>query len=415
METMLGLLAYGAAGNDCGADLKSIPLGEVIRLAAEQGVWQLCFAGIKQLVSSGKLSLDEADMPFYAELQKRFMQSCILHEQKNGAVQEILTKLSDAGIPCCLLKGKSLSYMYAHPECRISSDIDLLVSPEDEQKALTIFRESGFSVEHRGTTSNHDKLEHPKIGVVELHISLYYDIEHDVWFDNMNMQQEPFMQKDGMTVLGITDGYLYTLLHAVRHFVRSGLGVKQILDVLLYEKYYKNELDEARIRDTLTHLKYMEFLNTVKGFGVTYLGFSESDFLPFSYDAEKVKRLFEDVAAGGVFGKKEDRSDCFDLYNAVRFATFKNEDYQSFMTKWYRKKAANSFSFGLKNMKKRYPYAEKHIFLLPVAWIHHVFTIGIAVSRKISNIGKSIKYTAPEPKDALMQERMDLYKYFDMM
>ena len=415
METMLRLLAYGAAGNPLPAEINTFKLGDVIALAAEQGVWQLCFAGIKQAVQEQKISIAQEDAELYETLKKRFVASCIIHEQKNEALLQILEQLKTKGISCCLLKGKSLSYMYAHPECRISSDIDLLVDLEQEEKALAVFREAGFAIENRGTTSNHDKLEHPGIGVVELHISLYYDIEHDVWFDNVNMQQEPYMQKDGMTVLGITDGYLYTLLHAVRHFVRSGLGAKQILDVLLYEKYYKDQLDAKRIEDTLTHLKYMDFLNTVKGLGVEYLGFEQSDFLPFSYQKEKVDRLLTDVAAGGVFGKKEDRRDCFDLYNAVRFATFKNEDYQAFMTKWYRKRAANSFSFSVQNMKKRYGYVEKHTFLVPVAWIHHVFTIISAAGRKLSNLGKSIKYTPPEPKDALMQERMDLYKYFDMM
>ncbi len=414
MKTVLRLLSCGAAGIPC-PEIKDFQLKKALVIAAEQGVWQLCFAGLKQAITEGKISVSEQEMPLLEATRKSFLQSCILHEQKNAALMQIMEQLKAEKIECCMLKGKSLSYMYAHPECRISSDIDLLVPIEQEEKALAVFRAAGFAVENRGTTSNHDKLEHPGIGVVELHISLYYDIEHDVWFDNINMQQEPYMQKDGMTVLGITDGYLYTLLHAVRHFVRSGLGLKQIMDVLLYEKYYKNELDAKRIEETLTHLKYMEFLNTVKGIGVMHMGFAETDFLPFNYDKEKVERLLADVTAGGVFGKKEERKDCFDLYNAVRFATFKNEDYQTFMTKWYRKKAANSFSFGIRNMKKRYGYAEKHSFLIPVAWVHHVGTLVKAVSRKVSNLGKSVRYTAPEPKDKLMQERMDLYKYFDMM
>ena len=170
METVMRLLSCGAAGISC-PEISDFHLEKTLITAVQQGVWQLCFAGIKQAIAEGKISVSEQEMPLLQATQKSFMQSCILHEQKNAALFEILEQLKAEGIECCLLKGKSLSYMFKHPECRISSDIDLLVSPEQEEKALSVFRDAGFSVENRGTTSNHDKLEHPGIGVVELHIS----------------------------------------------------------------------------------------------------------------------------------------------------------------------------------------------------------------------------------------------------
>ena len=118
----------------------------------------------------------------------------------------------------------------------------------------------------------------------------------------------------------------------------------------------------------------MEFTNALKGFGVEYFGFAKTDFADFSYDKEKTVKIFEDVFRGGPFGRKEERESFFEAYNACRFATFKNEDFETFMTRWRRTNMLKALSFSRKNMVIRYPYAKK-IYLLPVAWVAHVFVI----------------------------------------
>ena len=148
----------------------------------------------------------------------------------------LYSKCGKKDIPCCVLKGQALAYLYKNPECRMSGDVDLLVAEKDETAALDILRKNGFSVSVRAQSANHDTCYHDELGCVELHVSLYYDIMQDVWFDNVEMLKEPFMEKNGILMLGITDGYLFTLLHAIKHFLSNGLCVKQIMDVLLYEK-----------------------------------------------------------------------------------------------------------------------------------------------------------------------------------
>ena len=73
MEMMLRLLAYGAAGNPLPAEINTFKLGDVIAFAAEQGVWQLCFAGIKQAVQEQKISIAQEDAELYETLKKRFV------------------------------------------------------------------------------------------------------------------------------------------------------------------------------------------------------------------------------------------------------------------------------------------------------------------------------------------------------
>ncbi|MBQ7039623.1 MAG: hypothetical protein IJN39_03540, partial [Clostridia bacterium] len=209
---------------------------------------------------------------------------------------------------------------------------------------------------------------------------------------------------------------IYTLLHAVKHFLSNGLCVKQIMDVLLYEKAYRSEIDFERVNKLLTHLKYKSFSDSLKSFGLKYFGFKKEDFSEFQYDENLAAKILNDVFEGGLFGKKEERSDFFEIYNAYRFSTFKKENFNEFMTAWRRKNVIKSMSFSCDNMKIRYPYVNKKLYLLPVAWLNHVFVIIKTGLKRFRLVKQSLNYTAPKGEDtAVIEKRIALFKEFDMI
>jgi Uncharacterised nucleotidyltransferase len=96
--------------------------------------------------------------------------------------QRMMSELRDAGIPSVPLKGPSLGEaIYGDPGRRLSSDIDLLVAPEQLRLAVETVRGLGYAaptdrVERRGLPMLHFALEHERARLppVELHWRIHW-------------------------------------------------------------------------------------------------------------------------------------------------------------------------------------------------------------------------------------------------
>ena len=409
-EHLMYLYGCGAKGMPA-KPLEDADFNEIIRLANLQGAWQTVFYAVK---SSENANLMPKEL--LKEYNARYLLSCISNQQKLEYINAVTQKMEDSGISVCILKGQSLASLYAQPDTRISGDVDMLVNTKDEQKAIDILRDEGFDVEIRPESSNHSKCTHPALGVIELHVSLYYDIMSDVWFDNIEMLTEDFTVINGVKTLGITDNYIYVVLHAVKHFLSNGLGLRQIMDLLLFTKEYKDKINKERVQFVFSHLKYQQFINNLYGIGIEYLGFKKDDLFECDYNKEQMLKILEDVEIGGLFGKNEsERKDFFEIYNSLRFETFKNENFTKYMTKWRRKNSMKKISLSFSNMKKHYAFLKKHPYLLPVAYAKHIFKIVKTVSKRRKLLHDSVLYKAPDNSSALVLNRLALIKDLGMI
>ena len=409
-QHLMYLFGNGALG-------KSAPLPEgadfeqIFELAFSQGGWQTVFLAVKQ---SENPELVPSDL--FKDLNTRFLISCIKNQERLEFINSVIETLEESGVETCVLKGQSLAGLYAEPDCRISGDVDLLVSLKDEQKAIEILRSLDYEVEIRPDSSNHSKCVHPVHGVLELHISLYYDIMSDVWFDNIKMLTEDFAILNGVKTLGITDNYIYVVLHAVKHFLSNGLGLRQIMDLLLFTKAYKDKIDKARVDKVFSHLKYQKFIDNLTGIGIKYLGFEKEDLFDCTYNEEEMSEILKDVEMGGLFGKNDkERKSFFEIYNQARFNTFKSENFESYMTSWRRKNALKKSSLSLKNMKKHYDFLNDKPYLLPIAYFKHGCAILKTLKKRKKLLSDVVSYKAPDTQNEKIQQRMELIKKLDMI
>ncbi|MDO4983931.1 MAG: nucleotidyltransferase family protein [Eubacteriales bacterium] len=90
----------------------------------------------------------------YSEFRKTWMEDAYSHILKYGSLtekqEEILTAFRERGIPTVVVKGTSAAKYYAKPRLRTMGDIDLLVKPEDYERAVRCLTEIGC----RETTSD---------------------------------------------------------------------------------------------------------------------------------------------------------------------------------------------------------------------------------------------------------------------
>lgn len=407
-QTMLRLFAYGATGAEKEID-PGFHFDAVMAYAEEQGVWELVFYAIQQLVRQGAAEVPEAQ---FADVQKQMLASCIRHAAVLEKSHRVIRALEEAGVPCCVLKGESLAQLYYKPECRVSGDVDLFIDKKHEFTACRVLQQDGYLIETKSEGANHYNCQHKQFGELELHVTLYYDVVRDVWFDNVPMVTEPFCRRGDIFTLGATDGYLYTILHAVTHFLSNGLGVRHIMDVALYAQRYGAEIDHARVGEVLAHLKYQGFVSAMLGLAQVYFGI-ETDA---PYSAKEVEKLMACVEAGGLFGlNRQDQDSLFEIYTKLRFQTFKKQDYQAYMTHWRRRNILQAMSFAPKNMYRYYSYASRRHWLLPAAWLHHVWTIVSTALRRFRLLCDFVHYRPPAGYSAATEERIQLYKELDMI
>ena len=97
---------------------------------------------------------------------------------------------------------------------------------------------------------------------------------------------------------------LYLILHAYKHFVRSGIGLRQFCDIGLWVREYYAEIDWARLHDQCQSVHAATFAATVFVIARQWLGI---DFpLPALWEtAVSAEPLLHDTLCDGVYGSND--------------------------------------------------------------------------------------------------------------
>ncbi len=396
---------FRSALHDCTPkkpEVSDIP--ELKKLADKHNAWPLIFTALKDVYK------DENPCPEWPEYRNHFFFLCVKNMQHMYALSKLLTALDKAGIPYAVLKGEALASLYPHPECRISSDIDLYVSPEDESRAVDVLINHGVEVTPRIPHAHHCECKSNACGKIELHIQWQGDLQSDILYQSKLKQSEPFVKTKTEALgefqtIGINDGLHFHFAHLMTHFIGGGFGIRLISDLLLYIRKHKNDFDVPAFRSFLSELGYNKFMDTLLSLGTEYLGFKKSDFFDFKEDKDTAALLIEDCLTGGAFGHAE--AGRFDTHEA--YLKERADDYAAYHANYSRENVKEKISFSLKNMKHRYLYLRKSILLLPIAYVHHIAFI---VSRGFVKLFE--KKATPAPMHENAQKRQLLLEKLEM-
>ncbi len=137
-------------------------------------------------------------------------------------VREVLRKFSEHGVPVLVLKGLGVAQeAYRDPVVRLSTDLDILVPPEELSRASKLLGELGY-LRIPGPEDYHLKFRKPGHDIpIELHWSLHPETEPyripvvDLWG-----RSRVILVGDGkleLPCLGLEDLLIYQCLHLVKH------------------------------------------------------------------------------------------------------------------------------------------------------------------------------------------------------
>lgn len=372
----LFLEALAAAVNNetvsWGAEVSAEDLTLVMGLAQDHHVLPMIFEAVYP--SQAAAALDPA---FFRELRRITIHSVMGQAVKTEEFLELYRQLRASGVRPLVVKGIICRSLYPRPDYRTSGDEDVLCG------------EKQFEACHRGLTAfgmtacsaSLDSYEVPyrkEDGVlyVELHKTLFAT-QSDIFGDCNRLFDEVFEHSVEVEIQGVpvatpewSEHLLYLILHAFKHFLHSGFGIRQVCDMVLFAHAYGDRVDWEWVLSRCRGLRADKFAASIFAIGQKYLGFSpEQARYPHSWQALAVDPdpLLEDLLCGGIYG-----------------TVSRNRVHSSHMTlsavaadKKGKKGGNNIFrtifppTFVLED---RYHWLSRHRWLLPVAWLCRIFS-----------------------------------------
>ena len=269
--------------------------------------------------------------------------------------------LSGAGISYTVIKGCASSFYYPEPELRTMGDVDLYVRRADMDRVMELFRAAGYQA---------SGLDHPH------HWSFSRDgVENEVhWvpsgipaaddgsilslFDDLLERSRP-VTWDGQTMV-LPDPFhhaLIMLLHTANHMTAGGVGLRHLLDWLVFVNSMPEEKFRALLEPTLRRIGLWQFACVLSAVGTQLFGCAPRSFCE-TVSPELALGLLRDIFDGGNFGVKN--TDRLNQSKLLRDNESRQIDGKSGLS--------HAFRFLNQRARTRFPASARCPLLLPVGW-----------------------------------------------
>ena len=224
-----------------------------------------------------------------------------LFEQTN-----LIKLFTDHGIPLVILKGAAAAMYYPKPQLRTMGDVDFLVPEKDFETGKALLTDNGYVFQE----AFEDGREYSfyKSGVFfELHhhySDAEYDIEPILVHGMENAETHTLHGYRFPTLPDYENGLV--LLDHIRHHLHGGLGIRQIIDWMMFANAkLSDETYRENFLPLLQKARLVTFCETVTKMCKLYFGLPERITWCDGADAETAKQLLETVMRGGNFGRKD--------------------------------------------------------------------------------------------------------------
>lgn len=212
-----------------------------------------------------------------------------------AVAQEVSGWFEEAGLEPIILKGMSVGAFYSEPDLRQPGDIDLFFH-RDYEKVVEIVQRRGISVE---LDTNHDKFWYQGV-LIELHSQPFRPLYPIPDLDLSPAWQETAIGR--FRVLNIKANALLLLLHPAKHFMKEGLGLRQICDWAVFLKYYTGKSEVSEALEVMKRQGASRFVASLLAILVRYLGVECKEIEKYILDERLMNRMLQLVLNRGNFG-----------------------------------------------------------------------------------------------------------------
>lgn len=319
---------------------------------------------------------------------KSYASTIYLNMYRNNMVEQLISKFE---FPYFIVKGLEVAKFYPNPILRTMGDIDFVVHEDDMEKAHEIFINQGYE---NITKSDKHEWRYCKDNLeFELHNRLVYsESVNNLKQDSFFMNVWPFVKENK---LDWNYHFLYLISHLRRHFMNSGVGLRQFMDIAIVAKYV--DLDWKWIENKAKNIEMLSFTKNVLAFCKRWFEISIPIDIPELED-EFYEYSTQKILKDGLFGFGNEENKFSPGVNAYRVSG----------TKGMIRLLFNHIfpSYKILCEVPCYSFVRGKKFLVPFAWIYRLFR-----KKDVSYLKEINKKYA---KKSQIKERENMYKQWGL-
>lgn len=312
------------------------------------------------------------------ENQTSLLRGAVLRQTTGQTVRtaeflKVYGKLLETGAKPLCVKGVVCRSYYPEPDMRPSGDEDLIACEKDFALCRDKLLQLGFTADNTDKNAFEIGFLHPQTGCrIELH-NAFFDPKNSLFrtfndlFENVFEAPREY-SPEGVSVFAPKDDIhlLYLILHAYKHFIHAGIGIRQLCDIALFAA--GGRFDWNDIFTKCAEVNADVFLNAVLLIGEKYFGLVLTPIAAAypAFDKElDIVPLLDDVLCGAIYGadSEERQHSATITLNTVAAASAGKQT-----------SVLRSVFPPREKLVKKYPYLEKHPALLPAAWAQRIFS-----------------------------------------
>ena len=257
-------------------------------LSVKQAVAGVCFVGVQRLSKEQREEMPKGLLMQWFALATQIQ---VRNKEMNRKCAVVYEAICREGFRCVVLKGQGIAELYYVSDC-ISGDDDSKVKGDSFSGSLGLYRQSGdidvwLWKEGMSLKENkkdvlrlarsiqpkaHDSVHHVAVEWMGTEVELHYwpsffynpfsNSRFVKWF--MGFDKSKFQLTDnGFLVPNSDFNLIFLLSHAYRHYVREGLGLRQVMDYYFLLKYVDFDVDLNRNR-MIKELRMARFEKAMK-------------------------------------------------------------------------------------------------------------------------------------------------------
>ena len=387
------LIKSAISGGNCPTENVNWP--DTFALAKEQKLLPILFEAVRKTPAA------EENAALFVTIKQQVIGQVLSQTMRSAEFSALYRKLRAAGLHPIVVKGQLCSRLYPLKDYRLSGDDDLYITEDEFFDCHKTLLANGLVTDTPAEDLQMaDEVSYTKKGsslYIELHRHLFDSSEdaHDE-LNHFFAEIHP-TEIDGYLAMPPHQHLLYLILHAYKHFVRSGVGLRQFCDIGLWARAYHDQIDWQRLHDQCAGVHAATFAAAAFRITRTYLGI---DFdLPAPWDTDiDVEPMLHDTLCGGVYGSND--------YTRLHSSTVTLNAVKS--SREGKKSSVLSSVFPNRNyIAHQYAYVKKCPLLLPVAWAQRL--VRYAFEKRPGS------HNSAAGSVRLARERIELMKLYEII
>ena len=298
-------------------------------------------------------------------------------EKQRFEISKLFAAFEEQKVEYLPMKGTILQDIYPKCEMRTMGDADILIRMEQNETISGIMAALGYEFLYE---SDHELVWKKGKVVVELHKCVIptYETDYYAYFGDGWKRAKRISPENGIHELTPEDFYIYLFVHFAKHYRMSGVGIKHVVDLQVYQQAHP-ELDGEYIRSQLEEMDLLRFYDYVTQMMGAW--FEDKEL------TDRADYITQVIFESGEYGLSEN-------YEATRILRAAKES--GSVEKTRSRDQRSTLFLNLKTMQGKYPVLCKAPFLLPVFWVVRWVDILLFKRNKLKKYVKIRKATNAE-------------------